>query len=361
MQELIQGAMTDPARNEPAHPVEPLEPERRDALHSALDQLCRLGAVNPAARAGLEQALTPLAKAAEARVRAVMAETLADAGWAPAAAVRWLAFDRLEVAQPILERSLMLTEADLLALADSDLARRLVIAGRISVSETLSAALAQRREPEVIRRLAHNPGALISAESAADFMAVARADQSLQAALAGREQLPRAFARALFVFAAFNVRSALLTRFPDLPHDKLNEAIQQAEETASAPGQPAARLAERLDEAGRLNAAYVLRALCEGRHEVFDECLAQMTAVPSPDWRRALATSSVRAWVLAARALDLDPSAVPAAYADLVRAGRAHALSADALTDAIEELYGRHDGAQARAALRRLAAPGSMS
>lgn len=353
--------MTDPARFQPGETLEPLEAERRDALSDALGQLCRLGELKAEARASLEQALLPLARAAEARVRASMAEALADADWAPPGVLRWLAFDRLEVARPVLERSLMLSEADLLALADSDLSRRLVIAGRISLSETVCAALARHREPEVIHKLAGNPGALIGAESTSDFMAVARADAALQEALAGREQLPRAFARSLYVFAAIQVRSALLDRFPDLPRDRLDEAVQAGDDGAACPGQPAARLAERLGDTGRLSTGYLLRALREGRHEVFDECLAQITGVPAAEWRRALATSSVRAWVLAARAMDVDAGAVPAAYADLVHAGRAHALKRNALADAIEELYGMYDGEQARLALRRLAAPGSMS
>ncbi len=338
-----------------------LPPERRDELAMALARLCALGRLNEQARAEAERSLLPLARAAEDRVRAAMAAELADADWAPAAVIRWLAYDRLEVARPVLERSMMLSEADLIALADSDAARRLVLAGRISISEALCAALSRHREPQVIRKLADNPGARVGERSAADFMAVARGDRALQDALASREQLPRAFARALFVFAAMEVRAALIARFPDLPRDRLDAATELAETAAAAPQQPAERLADRLDENGKLSAAGVLKALREGRHEVFDAFLSRMTGLPADQWRRALSTSSVRAWLLAARAIGVDIPATPAGYADLVRAGRAHPVDGRVLDQAAEEIYGMYDREQAKLALRRLASPGSMT
>lgn len=335
--------------------------DRRDALALAVARLCAHGPLHAGAGAAAAKALLPLARAAEARVRAAMAEELADAPWAPPAVVRWLAFDQLEVARPVLERSLALSDADLVALAGSDRARRLVIAGRAKVSAQVCAALARWREVDVIRTLVDNAGAELQGAAVADVMAAARADDRLQAALAGRAELPRAFARALFVVAAGEIRAALLKRFPDLPRDRIADAAEAADAAAAAGASGPDTMAATLHAQGGLTPAFALRALNEGRHDVFDEAVAQLTGVPAERWRRALAVSSLRAAALACRAMAIDAAAVPAAYDALARAGRAHAIHAADVRGGVQEIYQMYRAQDASRALNRLGEAASIA
>ena len=244
-----------------------------------------------------DDCLLYLARAAEERVRQSMALKLADCHWAPAKITRFLAFDTIKVAEPILKRCLALDEGTLIELAATTHERRLAIAKRPHVSEPVTRELASHREADVITTLARNTGADLGTASAKDFAALAEGDRDLQAALASRDDLTTGFATALLNIAADEIAQRLIRRFPDLPKRKLkditDEASDQAIDTSTEEG--AARLTLNLHSKGQLNAPFALRSLEEGKVNLFDHSIARLTGLPVRDWRRALGTSPLRA------------------------------------------------------------------
>lgn len=311
----------------------------------------------------IDDYLLYLAKAAEDRVRLVMASQIADCPWAPAGVVRFLAFDKLGIAEPILTRCLALSEDDLIEIAQTGRERRILLAARERVSEPVVAALAAWREPDVLGRLARNEGATLGEASAEDFAAIARADRDLQIALAARDDLTAGFARALIAVAADTVAERLRGRFPQLSRSGLDEAASTACEAAQAddPETAAARLVRRLEASGRLDAAFVLRSLGDAPGPVFDHGLARLCGLPVNIWRRALATSPVRACALACRCIGGDRASIAPMVRALTRQGRIHDVDASDLLRAGAEIFGNYEPARAGRGLRMLGGKASIA
>lgn len=105
--------------------------------------------------------LALLAKDGAAEVRTALAEGMAASAHLPhEVAVALAAADEIEIARPLLERSPVLKEADLIRLARaSGLERALAVAGRDRVPEAVAAALAEMDEPLVAAKLVGNAGA----------------------------------------------------------------------------------------------------------------------------------------------------------------------------------------------------------
>lgn len=107
-----------------------------------------------------------LAKDVEAIVRQALAETVAESPNLPKALAIDLATDDIEIARPILERSKVLDDPELIEIIGSQADfYAFAVAGRETVSEPLSDALIDTGYPDAIVRLLANAGAHFSAES----------------------------------------------------------------------------------------------------------------------------------------------------------------------------------------------------
>jgi uncharacterized protein (DUF2336 family) len=360
--------MGSPAEPPAKPPAGARAPDTADAKAAALTRLCVLKPLPDPVLSEVDAALTAYLAEAMEHVRAEVAARLADCDWAPLEAVRLLAFDAIDIARPVLERSRRLAEGDLEALAELDRDRRCALARRPVLSERLTVAIARRREPECLIELAGNPGARLSDASASDFAAVARGASALQRRLADRRDLRPSLARALMAVAGDAVKAELAARWPDLDADRLDSAFAQAvaeqrpEDPGADPGDEyaAEHVVDTLARRGLLRAADLVRAAEAGRDAAADQVAARLTGLEPADWRRALARSPLRAALLCARAAALQAGDAARLYAGFAAGGRAHALGPDRLASACEEVYARYDRDGARRALHRLGADASM-
>ncbi len=116
------------------------------------DELARGGSAE-LARAVLELLVADVAR----EVRAALAESIADSPALPPAVARRLARDAIEVARPVLERSPVLDEAELMDIVRThSWPYALAVAGRSGISEELAHALLDVGEERVAARLAGN-------------------------------------------------------------------------------------------------------------------------------------------------------------------------------------------------------------
>jgi len=344
--------------------------EHRRARHNdpvragrkALDiaQLCTLRPLPGPVIQEFDTPLVTLLQAAEGAIRAKVALRLAGCSWAPREAVRMLAFEPLDISEPVLARSPVITEDDLLTLAREDAEHRLLLARRPRVSEPVSAAIAKYREAECLMALAHNEGAELSDRSAADFAAIARADESLQAALSQRADMGAGLARAIYTVAGEAVRQTLVAAYPDLAPVQVEAAIDDAVDNPAESDKDAATLTEQLQRDGALTKADVLRAARNGRSDITDHAVARLTGLPAADWRRALSRSPLRVCLLAGRAMAMTCEEACALYVAFADIGRAHAVTPDALGKASSQVYQQFARDDARRALHRLGAGGSI-
>lgn len=325
----------------------------------ALSRLCVIRRLPEPVMEEVDAALVRLLGAAITHVRASVAAQLAECDWAPLEAVRLLAFDDIEIARPLLERSRRLALEDLEALAALDRERRCALARRETVCERLSAGIARHRESECLQRLADNPGARLGDASAADFASVARGAPDLQRSLAARGDLSQGLARALMAVAGEAVKTELAARWPELSADRVEAAIEASVSTPADDAENAAAV-DSLARQGLLNAADMTRAVRGGRQAMIDHVASRLTGLDVADWRRALSRSPLRAALLCARATALPPEEAVRLHEALANAGRAHSLAPDRLAAACEDVYGRYDRDMARRGLHRLGADASI-
>ncbi len=337
-------------------------PDPIRAGRKALDiaQLCTLRPLPDPVIQEFDTPLVTLLQAAETSIRSRVALRLAACSWAPREAVRMLAFEPLEISEPILARSPVITEEDLLKLAREDLEHRLLIARRPRVSEAVSTAVAKYRETRCLIALAKNEGAELSDRSAADFAAVARAEETLQAALSTRTDLGAGLARAIYAIAGEAVKQNLAEHYPDLAAAQIDIAVEETLEEAGDSDAANEALAEELLRDATLTKADVLRSARNGRSDITDHAVGRLTGLHAADWRRALSRSPLRVCLLASRAMAMTCEEASLLYTSLAEYGRAHAVAPDALERACTQIYSEYARDDARHALHRLGAGGSI-
>ncbi len=138
-----------------------------------------------------EAVLQLLVKDLEKSVRQTLAETLAASPHLPHEIATRLARDDIDVARPVLERSPVLSDEDLVEIVRTHTMQyALAVAGREHLSEYLSGSLAETGAAEVVARLIGNPGAEISHETLTRMAEDYRDDRDMRERLIRRPALP---------------------------------------------------------------------------------------------------------------------------------------------------------------------------
>jgi uncharacterized protein (DUF2336 family) len=152
-----------------------------------------------------DQVIGLLSEAIEVRARALLSEKLADVANAPSGVVRKLSRDEIAVARPVLARSPILTEKDLVDAAHHMLA----ISERRDLSEPVTDVLVNEGDRVVVNAVASNPSARFSHKGYDTLIAKSRADELLQAALGRRSDIPQRHMSVLFELAKTAARERL--------------------------------------------------------------------------------------------------------------------------------------------------------
>ena len=128
-----------------------------------------------------------VARSLEANVRADLSRRLATVAEAPRDLVAQLANDEISVATPILENSLALSEDDLLEIIkECSNAHRSAVAGRSDVNETISEALVDHGDDDVVNVLIKNNDARIGRTTIEKVVDRAASNETLQGSLVDR-------------------------------------------------------------------------------------------------------------------------------------------------------------------------------
>lgn len=229
-----------------------------------------------------EQVIETLAHDQAVRVRQVVAEALKDLTDAPPEVIRSLARDaELAVAGPILERSPVLLDDDLLEIiaegpiqgALAAIARRANLA--MDVTDALvSAAVDAPAEVSAISALLANDSAQIREETLDRILERAPAVPAWHAPMVGRRTLPQRVLRQLAGFVAGSLLE-MLQRRPDLDPDTARAIAAEVERrlTEDKPD-PASGVADRAD-AVPVGEEAIAAAIARGHHRGVIEALAR--------------------------------------------------------------------------------------
>ncbi|MBL6080156.1 DUF2336 domain-containing protein [Belnapia sp. T18] len=233
------------------------------------------------------QALCSLAQDTAIHVRAVIAEELKAMPDAPHDLILRLASDAaMEVAEPVIRLSPMLSEEDLMALivAPPVPDTLTAVARRPALSESLSDAIATSKNEAAIGALLANPSAAIREQTLDGLIVQAATRIRWQESLVRRPSLPPRAQRALALCVAGHLLEALAAR-PDLAPDLARRLQDRVE----------ARLLEGAADppAGALFEAAARR----GDHAAMARLLAQEASVTLQAVEEAVRLRSARALV----------------------------------------------------------------
>ncbi len=130
--------------------------------------------------------------------RRQFSETAADQSVVPHDVILILAEDEIRVAEPVLTRSPVLTDEDLVRLTENkNDEHRLAIATRARLSQAVCTALVRLGSAAVLHRVGGNGGADLAAETIRDLQTHAERDPELQRILGERPDLPELLARCM--------------------------------------------------------------------------------------------------------------------------------------------------------------------
>lgn len=219
-------------------------------------------------------------------VRYALSETLASSENAPPAIIHALSSDQHEIAGPVLQRSPLLLDSDLVDhVATGGAAAQAAIARRIQLPCSVAAAIAEVGSAESCLILLENDLADIAPVSVARIAQRFGHLAAIRETLLAFEDLPAAIRHALVVkvseaLAGFVVARAWLAEDRALRVTK--EACEKATVTLAAdtPYHEVRPLIRHLRETGQLTAGLILRALLSGNLTMFEEALADLSGLP---------------------------------------------------------------------------------
>ena len=303
------------------------QPADRERLLLNIVSLCEMAGVRgdeeaERAKAIIDDLFMTLVLDAERVVRRRLAERIADADWAPKALIHVLALDDIEIARPIIARSPLLDDGDLVRLlVEATLEHQIAVARRPNIGEKVSETILDLGDAAVLAALAANVTARLPENGLARLVEGARTMPALRAPLVRHPALTAALGTALYAWVGEILRESLIGRF-DLDPAALGEAMGDAVRAAKAEpfGRPAPlerpedreameqRLVEKLDGAGQLKPGYLMRALREHKLSLFEAGLSRLAGLPLEDLRAAIACDRPDVLAMACVAAHIDRS-----------------------------------------------------
>ena len=234
-----------------------------------------------------EEIIRMMAKDAEQRVREALANHLKECDELPRDIALALAKDVSAVALPLLQFSSVLTDPDLIEIVRSqDPDKQVAIAGRKSVSASVSHTLGQHGGEAAVARLVTNTGAQIEEGTLQTVLDRFPGSDTIAEGIVHRPALPATVAERLVSLVSDAMQDYLVTHH-ELSPTVATDLVLQGRERATigllapdADDAEAERLVRRLQINGRLTPSLVLRALCMGDVTFFEAAIAVLANVP---------------------------------------------------------------------------------
>jgi uncharacterized protein (DUF2336 family) len=176
-----------------------------------------------------------LAEEIEVEVRAVLSVRLSQFDEAPVNVIRKLAFDdAIEVAGPVLEKSVQLDDDTLIAnVRSKSQSHMLAISRRTSLGENVTDVLVARGNRAVVNSVAANSGARFSGSSLLHMVKRAEGDSILAERLGLRKDIPRNLFQQLISKASNDVRQRLANERPEMMDEIATSVVDVAGELQS--------------------------------------------------------------------------------------------------------------------------------
>ncbi len=251
----------------------------------------------------------------EREVRARLSYRLADLDNAPAELIRQLASDEIQVARPLLERSGVLSDQDLIEIINKQgKEHQLSVSLRGSVSEGVTDALVATGDDEVMLSLIKNAGAEISRGAMETIVDRSESSEILHEPLLKREDLPPDLMHNMFWWVSSALKKHILTE-THVDEAAVDAILAEAEQGMVGDSEEEEDRLSRVERAvrrrmrlGQLNQDALVQYLRRGQVSEFIAGLGYLTDIDQKTARRIVFTPGHEAVAVACRAKGFDLS-----------------------------------------------------
>jgi len=338
---------------------EPSSEKRRELLEGVTDLFMDgIIAANSREMALASDILKHIAAAVEETLRAELSDRFADLENAPPDLIRQLASDVIDVTAPVLIRSGVLQDPDLIAIVESKgQAHQLAITQRPAISAAVSDALVANGDDAVIESLVRNDGAEISRQSMERIVSRAEEVEPLHQPVLDRSDLPPDLMHEMFWCVSSALKRLILER-TSIDEMALDRALEETEAqlvshaaVSEASLSQAERQVRRMARFGQLTPLIMLDFLAQGLIPEFIAALAMVTDTDLETARRIAFSPGYEALAVACRAAGLDHQVFGSIVRRLAENGGARLGDRDERRQLLE-LYDRTPVQTARRAMR---------
>ncbi len=258
--------------------------------------------------------------------------------------VKLLAEDEIEIARPLLEKSDLLHDQDLIEIVRMRTdEHRLSIAMRETVSEQVSDALVEYGSEDVIETLLNNHDATINKRAMEYLVAESRRVDRFQEPLIMRSDLTPDLAYRMYWWVSAALRQRILSEF-DIDPVSVEQAVKRAASTVMVDQEGedgayvrAQRLVRRMNENGELSIQFLLSSLRQQRVAVFVAGLGELGAVDFRTAWRIFSDKGGESLAILAKAIGVDRGQFTTIFLLLTQAREgARAKSPGVLKDILE-------------------------
>jgi len=261
-------------------------PGERAEATSALARAYLHSDLSPDDLAAAEGAMIMLLDDPSPLVRRALADVFASSQKAPRVVVHALAADQPDIAVPLLSRSPLLLEDDLVDLiATGQPEAQMAIASRAMLPRSLAAAIAEVGSAQACLALLENSDADIALFSIDRVIERFGHLAAIREPLLKRDDLPMATRQALLSKLSQTLAGFVAGRqWMGTEHAEYaaREACEKATVALAAetPYEEVGRLVQHLRQSGQLTTGMILRGLLSGNVVLFEEALAELSGVP---------------------------------------------------------------------------------
>jgi len=319
----------------------------------------RDGQLTDEQRSLIRQILTILTQQVEMTIRRTLALRLAELPDAPHDLIILLANDQVPVAEPVILRSPVLDDGDLvLIVRHATPAHTSVIARRRGLSARVSEAIVEQAHDGCIIQLLANQSAQIPAEALRTLVTRAQVNLALHDPLAHRTDLPEDVVLRLYEMVTTTLKTYIRSAYA-LDRDMLDRACKGAQRDAVGPVQDDPRavsrqIVEKLSLGGRLGPAFLVKAATQGQRELFVSAFSAMLETTADTAESISCKADPRVFAMALRAIGIERSVFSSVIYGMRGVGES-SLTADERA-AVTQVFDKLTPVKARERLEKLIA-----
>lgn len=227
-----------------------------------------------------------------------------------------LAYDEIEVAEPILRQSPLLSDMTLIEIIHNrSVTHQLAIARRRALTTDITRALVATDNTEVVTAVIENPGAEFAEDTLSHLVEESRTQALYREPLVNRSDLPEALAKRLYTWVSEPLRAHIVATYEidaAVLDDELDAAIEgQVEEIAQQRQAPtrAQKIVRTLAARQALDSRFLIGALYRGNIEVFREGLTELTGLTGLIVERVIIDHDPRGLAVLCRLINCDANA----------------------------------------------------